>query len=430
MRVAILGGGITGLTASYYLAKKGHQVTVFEKSKVVGGLALGFKSKKWGWHLEYAYHHLFANDKDIINFSKEIGFDEIFFKSPETASLFDDFKIHKMDSPIDLLKLPQLNIFDKFRAGIGLAFLKISPFFKFYENLTSKEYIKKTMGNTTWNRLWQELFRKKFGDYAEIILASFIWARIKKRTKKLGYIRGGFQSFINHLVSVLKKIKVSLITGSEIKVIKKIGEKYIINSQTFDVVISTLPTPILTKITDRLFPAYFLQKFRKLKYLHALTLIVETKKPILKNAYWLNISTAKIPIMGIIQHTNYIDKKYYGNSDICYLAWYLKREDGRFRMTGEELLKSVWPYLKKINLDFDIPFTNYQSLVTNHYLFHGPFAQPIFDKSFVKNRPDFRTPLKNFFIANLDMTYPYDRGTNYAVKLGREVAEKIIKYGL
>jgi hypothetical protein len=58
-------------------------------------------------------------------------------------------------------------------------------------------------------------------------------------------------------------------------------------------------------------------------------------------------------------------------------------------------------------------------------VFRAPFAQPIFDKNFLKYKPNFFTPAKNFYIANLDMTYPYDRGTNYAVKLGKEI-NKII----
>ena len=84
-------------------------------------------------------------------------------------------------------------------------------------------------------------------------------------------------------------------------------------------------------------------------------------------------------------------------------------------MGNEEILHYFLPYLKKIN-------TKYQIFDTKYYLFKAPFAQPIFDKDFLQNKPDFKTPVKNFFIANLDMTYPYDRGTNYAVKLGREVS--------
>ena len=39
MKIAVLGGGFTGLTAAYYLAKKNHKVAVFEKEKQLGGLA-------------------------------------------------------------------------------------------------------------------------------------------------------------------------------------------------------------------------------------------------------------------------------------------------------------------------------------------------------------------------------------------------------
>jgi protoporphyrinogen oxidase len=422
MKIAIFGGGIAGLTAAYYLSKKNHQVTIFEKEKILGGLASGFKTNHWDWYLERAYHHLFANDSDILNFAKEIGFDKIFFRSPETASLFSDnnnLTILPLDTPFDLLKFPYLNIVDKLRAGIVIVFLKLSPFLSIYEKQTSKEFLKKTMGENVWNVLWQQLFRGKYGDYAGIILTTFIWARIKKRTKSLGYIEGGFQTFIDYLVNQLKKLRVKVLTEYEIKEIKKRGDMFIINNTLYDAIISTLPTPILTKISQSVLPKNYLQKLSKIKYLHALTLILETDRPILDKTYWLNISTPKIPIMGIVQHTNFIDKKNYGNKHIAYLGWYLKRGDKLMNMEKDELVKFVYPYLKKINSNCSI------ASLLNCYMFKAPFAQPIFDKEFVKNKPNFITPIKNFFIANLDMTYPYDRGINYAVKLGKEVSELI-----
>lgn len=425
MKIAIIGGGITGLTAGYFLSKKNHQITIFEKSSFLGGLASGFKQSDWSWYLEYAYHHLFANDKDIINFAKEINFNKIFFRSPNTDSIFDDLKIHPMDTPIDFLKLPYLDVFNKLRAGVVLASFKFSPFFKFYEKQTAEDFIKKTMGEKVWNSLWQELFRKKFGDYAGIILASFIWARINKRTKNLGYIKGGFQEFINYLFKKLISLRVNVLTGYEIKKIEREGKKYKVigpsksgKNLNFDIVISTLPTPIMINLTDKIFPAYFLQKLRKLKYLHALTLILETDKPLLKKTYWLNVSSSQIPIMAIIQHTNFIDKKYYGGRHISYLGWYLKKEDRLMNMEKDELIKYVKPYLRILNSKF---------LILNSHIFKGSFGQPIFDKEFIKNKPEFITPLKNFYIANLDMTYPYDRGTNYAVKLGKKVAKVCLR---
>lgn len=416
MKIAILGGGITGLVASYYLAKKGHRVTLLEKQPVLGGLAAGFKEKNWHWHLERAYHHLFANDHDILNFAREIGFKKIFFRTPVTASLYKNgkFTINKLDSPADLIRFPYLGFLDKLRAGLVLAFLKLSPFLPIFEKITSEEFLKKTMGQRVWKSLWQRLFRGKFGDYAGIILASFIWARIKKRTRALGYIEGGFQELINYIYIQLKSLRVNVLTDYEIKTVKKRRGRFLINGRLFDAVVSTLPTPVLVKLGTTLLPAHYLSKFRRLKYLHAITFIMETERPILTKTYWLNICVETIPLMILAQHTNFVEAKHYGDRHLAYVGWYVKGDSPLLRMDRREMLNFVRPHVENI--------AGRKVKILNTHLFKGGFAQPIFDRDFLKGKPDFKTPLKNFYIANLDMTYPYDRGTNYAVKLGKEVS--------
>ena len=419
MKIAVLGGGITGLVSSYYLAKKGHRVTLIEKEKVLGGLAVGIKGKGWKWYIERAYHHLFANDSDILNFAREIGFKKIFFRTPVTASLYENSRltVHQLDNPIDLLRFPYLGIFDKLRAGLVLAFLKVSPFLPIYEAVTSEAFLKKTMGKTVWNRLWQRLFRGKFGDYAGIILATFIWARIKKRTRALGYIKGGFQELIDYIYIQLKGLGVTVLAGEEIKEVKRRGGRFVVNRRLYDAVVSTLPTPVMARLTAKVFSKSYLSKFRSLKYLHAVTFIIETKKPILDKVYWLNICVERIPLMILAQHTNLVEKANYAGHHLAYVGWYVKGDSPMLKMDKKQMIAFVKPEVEKI--------TGKKLRIIEGYLFKGGFAQPIFDKDFVKNKPDFVTPVKNFYIANLDMTYPYDRGTNYAVKLGKEVSRFI-----
>jgi len=419
MKIAILGGGFTGLAASYYLTKKGHSITLFEKESVLGGLAVGFKQPGWDWYLERAIHHLLGNDDDIVSLAEEAGFEGIFWQKTQTASLYkkdeDNYRIIPVDTPQDFLKFPYLPLSDKLRAGFVLAFLQFSPFLSVYERQTAEEFLTKYMGGRAWKVLWQELFRKKFGKYAENILASFIWARIKKRSKKLGYIEGGFQTFIDHLEKEMSRLKVEVKTGYTVERVIKKGNGFEVNDKSFDAVISTLSSPILPKITADLFSAKYLTRFKKLKFLHAVSMVFETKKPLLDEVYWLNVCVPDNKIMGTMQHTNFIDKKHYAGNHILYAYNYVEFEDPRIRMDKEELLKFYLPELKKINPKFSVS-------PAKSYMFKGPFAQPIFDKDFLTNKPDFETPVKNFYIANLDMTYPYDRGTNYAVKLGREVS--------
>lgn len=415
--VAVLGGGITGLTAAYYLRKQEFDVDVFEKAPVLGGLAHGFHEKHWEWPLEYAYHHLFKNDIDIRAFAQEIGYDGIYFSVPHTDSLYkvgNDYRIIPVDSPQDFLKFPLLSPLEKLRAASILAGLKISPALHIYEGISAEDFVKTYMGDRMWKVFFEQLFRKKFGKYSGNVLASFLWARIHKRTRELGYMHGGFQSFINFTEKALIEQGVHVYKGMEVPAIIRNGEMFKVGSKLYSHVVSTLPSPVLMKVGENVLPGDYIKKLKGLNYLHALVLILETKNPILDKTYWLNICTDEIPLMFVGQHTNFVDPKHYGGNHIAYIGYYLERDDPKMLMTKEELVSFIKPHLEAISQK--------KLSIKKSYVFKGPFAQPIFDSNFLQNKPAFITPVKNFYIANLDMTYPYDRGTNYAVKLGKEVA--------
>lgn len=414
MKVAILGGGFAGLAAAYYERKKGYEVVLYEKEEYLGGLAAGFKEKGWDWSLERAYHHMFATDSHTLDLARETKYKDIFFQTPHTDSYYNG-KTYPLDTPLDLLKFPLLKPIERVRVGVVVAVLKLLPPLSYFESQTAADFCKRYMGKNGWNVFLGELFRKKFGKYAENVLASFVWARFKVRTQSLGYMKGGFQTFINHLESTISKNGVQIKKGYTVESILQKKEDLYVNGVKFDKIISTLPTPILIKLTQNLFPSQYLKKFEKLKFLHAVNLILETKEPLLEKSYWLSVCDPKVPIMVLIQQTNFINKRNYGGNNILYIGNYVEKDSNLLKMDKKQALEYFLPYLKKIN--------SKPLKIINSYLFKAPFAQPIFDKDFLKNKPGFETPIKNFYIANLDMTYPNDRGTNYAIKLGKEVSE-------
>src|SRR5882672_9253225 len=83
MKVAIIGGGVGGLTAGLDLAEAGHAVTIFEKYPVFGGLASAFPVR--GNHLERFYHHIFATDIDILNLLERLGLQDRLQWTPENS---------------------------------------------------------------------------------------------------------------------------------------------------------------------------------------------------------------------------------------------------------------------------------------------------------------------------------------------------------
>ncbi|MCC6414513.1 MAG: protoporphyrinogen oxidase [Opitutaceae bacterium] len=72
--IAILGAGITGLTAAYRLCKQGHRVRVFEQSSRVGG-AIGSESVD-GWLIEHGPNSLLENESALSALLEELGLRE------------------------------------------------------------------------------------------------------------------------------------------------------------------------------------------------------------------------------------------------------------------------------------------------------------------------------------------------------------------
>lgn len=410
MRVAIIGGGFTGLTAAYELVKQGHEVTVFEKEKMLGGLAHGFKMRDWDWSLEKSYHHLFTSDVSILSLLRDLALEKkLIIKRPITATYING-KIFQLDSPSHLLRFPLLSLVDKTRTAGLLGFLKLNPFWQPLENLTAEDFFQTIGGSASWRILWEPLMRGKFGELAPTIAASWLAARIKKRTLRLCYIEGGFQTLVAALANGIRKNHGKILTNVSVKSVPL---------DKFDKFLLTVPTPIAAKLIK--LPTSYIQPLLKIPHLHAQTLILETKKPILDKVYWLNIADRSFPFLASVAHTNFMDKKHYGNHHLTYFGNYLPQGHPYLSMTKSQLLKIFLPYIQRLNPSFHL------SDLSICHLFIGYFAQPVHQLHYSKRAPTIQTPIPNVYLANLDSIYPWDRGTNYAVELGQKAAKEIVR---
>lgn len=424
MKIAVIGAGFTGLSASFELLKKGNEVTLFEKDNYPGGLAIGYKEEKWDWSLEKHYHHWFTNDKYILGLAKEINYD-VLIKRPKT-SIYVKNKIFQLDSPINVLKFPLISLFERLRMAAVLGLLKYNPYWKPLEKFNASKVLPRVMGKNPYKMIWEPLFINKFGSFSKDVSLAWFWARINKRTPSLAYPKGGYLNFANTLVDEIKKRGGIVFFDSEILEIKKNGKisiSYLENKKkktsSFDKAIVTLPSFLFLKMAPQL-PETYRNNLIRLKGLGATNLVLRLKEDFLKDdTYWLSICDDKSPIMAIVEHTHFMDKKHFNNENIVYLGNYLSMDHKFFNTEKEEILKIYDPYLKKIN-------KRYKENLIGFEVFKAPFAQPIIPVNYSKMIPPFKTPLKDVYLANIEQVYPWDRGTNYAVELGQKVAKIII----
>jgi protoporphyrinogen oxidase len=270
--------------------------------------------------------------------------------------------------------------------------------------------------------------KNKLGKYANDVSLAWFWARVYKRTSSLAYPEGGFLKFAEHLQRVIELqggkfyyqtevVKLKILKNKPILSYKKNNQSTVINNK-YDAVIVTLPTFLFIKISEQL-PDSYKETMGKLIGIGAVNLILRLKKQFMNDGtYWLSMSEANSDVLAVVEHTNFMDKKNYNNEHIVYLGNYMEASDERFSMTADELLKLYDPWLKKIN-------PNYKSSIIDYKLFKAPFAQPIITRNYSQKIPQMITPLPNIYLANIEQVYPWDRGTNYAVELGKKVSSLV-----
>ncbi len=425
MKIAIIGAGFTGLSAAYQLVKNGHDVTVFEKDPQPGGLAIGFKEKSWEWTIEKHYHHWFTNDDHILNLAKEINY-PVIIKRPKTSAFLND-KRYQLDSPLALLRFPELPMHEKLRMAAVLAFLRFNPFWKPLEKINANQFLTKTMGKRAYSMLWEVQLRNKMGEYADDVSLVWFWSRIKKRTPSLAYPEKGFLPFAQALVKAIEKKGGKVLFNVEVGNIKDENQTTVAwkvegkeKSALFDKTIVTLPSFLFLKLVPQL-PDEYRNRLIRLKGLGATNLLLRLKEPFLHDGtYWLSICEQNAPVMVVVEHTNFMDKSHYNNEHLVYVGNYPAPDSELFQKDKEQTLKYYDPLLKRINPD-------YKKYLIGTELFKAPFAQPIVPTNYSKVIPSMTTPLPHVFLANIEQVYPWDRGTNYAVELGEKVSRLIGK---
>ncbi len=114
-----------------------------------------------------------------------------------------------------------------------------------------------------------------------------------------------------------------------------------------------------------------------------------------------------------------IDPVHYAGDHLLYLGDYLDPSHPYFSMSQAELQAEFLPALSRFNPNFSAEW------VTGVWLHKEVYAQPVPVQGYAARIPAIRTPLAGLYFASMSQVYPWDRGTNYAVEMGRRVAEMI-----
>jgi protoporphyrinogen oxidase len=423
MKIAIIGAGFGGMAAAFDLRKAGCEVTLFESADFVGGLASGFREPHWDWSVEKFYHHWFASDKDMLGLIDELGWtDKVIFPRPLTV-MYHNGKFYPFDSILKALLFPGLGFGpDKIRFGFVGLYLRLTNNWRALEQVTADEWMLKRAGRRVYEKMWKPLLIGKFGPYYRDVNMAWMWARIKARTTRLGTFEGGFQKFAELFAERLREMGIGIRLGTQVKFIKRNQAKGLLIDaggivESFDQVLVTTSPNLIAKLCPDL-PEDYLQGLLGLKSMGAVVMVLSLRHQLSKEGYyWFNLpKEAGYPMLALVEHTNFVSREHFGGDHIVYAGDYLEPGHEYFSLRDEELLERFTPAFKKFNPAFE------RDWVRKVWVNRTNYAQPVPLVNHSKNIPAIQTPIEGLYFASMSQVYPWDRGTNFAVEIGRRAA--------
>lgn len=430
--VVIVGGGFTGLTAAYVLSEQGHKVCVVEADSTPGGLAGTFQFAD-GVKLEKFYHHWFNNDAYVPELLKELGMEGELVTLPSRTGMYFNGRMWKLSTPVDLLRFSALSFIDRIRLGLLVLQVRRVKDWRAIERLSIREWLEPLCGSDVYRVVWEPLIQSKFSIYAEAVNAVWMWKKLvlrgstrnDKGGEELAYFKGGFGRLAQALVEAIERNGGKVSLGEKAKGVRVDGNcVQALQTERGEIIgkqfLFTPAFPIIADLFEGAASQEWLTCLRKVRYLGNMCLVLRLRRS-LSETYWLNVNDPGFPFVGVIEHTNFDTPDNYKGTHIAFLSRYLATEDPVWSYSDDEYVDFALEHLKRMFPDMD------RSWVLEYRVWRAEFAQPVTERNYSGYVPGYETPFANTLVSTMAQIYPEDRGTNYAIREARKIAEKIVK---
>ena len=378
MRIAIVGGGMLGLSLALELSRRGYPVHVIEAEPLLGGLAAAHDYGPFRW--DRFYHCILPGDRELLHLVEQLGLgDDVVWRRTSTGFLADG-AVYPMNGPLDLWRFPLLGPVDK--ARLALTSLWAARFARpeRLERISAAHWLTRLCGRRAFGVFWEPLLRAKFGDYADRVAAVFLWATLRRLSgargrlaggEQLGYVRGGYGRILEAIESALRRHGAEVTCGARVTrivpldgptagcrlILARSGGRDEIEAEH---VVFTAPSPLARTVCDpRLharIDAWESAHPPASVYLGVLCQVLALPRPLTRH-YVVNIGGPRTELTGIIEMTSIIDRREEtAGRHLVYLPRYVASDDPLLDESDEQvserlLTRGLLPLFADLRID-------------------------------------------------------------------------------
>ena len=418
--IVILGGGLAGLSAAdKLLDSRKFEVVILERAPFLGGLASSFEME--GEQIPRFNHHIIKSNTITLRYLERFNLmgNNVWKKIKMAFGV--EGKIYNINTPFGLLKFNYLSLWGRIRLGffgVYLIFLlnpeKINP------ELDAETWLRKLAGKEVTQKIWYNLYgRNKFNIPLNQVNAKQFANRLyeKEGYDDFTFPTKGLQGMINGLEQDILNKKGEIYVGASVtsldfskKEVEFVDAKKKKHKLKFDYFVNTIPVPELIKFAKGL-PQEYVESIKKLRYTPVVGLAFGTEEFLDPKHYWINLFNERVHV--IYQHSLIIDK--YKTKVTWCVRYGGSVED--ISKSDEEIKELYLGVLKKYFPNMNLKWC---------LVFRENYAEPVYDKDYVKYAPTYKTPVECLYMAGIQVTFPKIRNMNVALESGEKVAQYII----
>lgn len=421
--IAVLGGGPMGLAVAYELTRLGHQPALLEADDRLGGMAACFDFA--GMQLERYYHFHCLSDTAFFQVLEELGLaDQLQWRTTRMGFYFDG-RLYPWGSVGSVLGFRRLPWLTRLRYLLHAARCLTIRDWSRLDRLTATEWLRDWLGERGYQVLWHKLFAYKFFQFSDRISAAWIWSRIRRLGQSrrqlretLGFLQGGSQQLIDALATALHQGGARIELNSPVRALRPLaGGGAVLTTpagdQRFDIVISTIPLPLMAPILRAGgVEESLVERYAALTSVACACVVLQTRRPVSGN-FWTNVNDARFAIPGAIEMSNL--RPLQGH--ISYVPFYIPADHPDYQRPDAAFIADAWHCLQAIN-----PGLNDDDLIASHCSRYR-FAQPVCGVNFRSSLPPLQ-PFPGVFSADTTAYYPEDRGISESIDFGRALARQ------
>ncbi len=429
-QIAIIGGGIMGVTLAYKLSQRGLDVTLYERSDNLGGLA-GF-IRYDGVRMDRFYHTILSSDMSMQTLIEESGVADRRHFTATKQGFYDNGKLYPFNTPVDLMTFPPLTLIQRFRLGLQVIYARFESDWRKMDTVPVEDWLVKVSGRGVTEKVWKPLLRAKFDTTSGAVPATYIWSRLRRMmgtrqgaTSKemMSYLENGYFTLIEALAQHCQAQGVAIHLNAPIEEIviedgRAVGVRVGGETHRYDAVVSTLGSPMLNALVPDA-PPHFRDLLAQQAYLGVLCPMLILKQSLMPY-YVLNITDDSVPFTAVVETTNLIDPKHVKGHHLVYLPKYIAPDNEMARWPDEQV-KSEWmKHLKRMFPEFD------ESWITEFFVQRARYVEPIRPMGTLDEIPAIKAPVERLYMGNTVMIYPELGNGEAMTRLAVRVAEQVL----